>query len=72
MAIVTIPKELSKNENLIAVPRNIYEDFLVWQKRTKSTKTFKPTPADMQALQRGRKNLAKKNYITLDESERNN
>ena len=72
MAIVTIPKELSKNENLIAVPRNIYEDFLIWQKRVKSAKTFKPTSADMQALKRGRRNLSKKNYTTLDELERNN
>lgn len=72
MAIVTIPKELSKNQDLIAVPRNIYEEFLMWQKRIKSIKTFRSTSADKQALKRGRKNLAKGNYITLDELERSN
>ncbi len=72
MATVTIPKELSKSQDLIAVPRSIYEDFLTWQKRIKSARTFKPTSSDSQALKRGRKNLTKKNYITLDDSERNN
>lgn len=72
MAIVVIPKELSKNQDLIAVPRNVYEEFLTWQKGIKSARTFKPTSADIQALKRGRKNLTKGNYATLDELERNN
>ncbi|MDP3696793.1 MAG: hypothetical protein Q8R55_02050 [Candidatus Taylorbacteria bacterium] len=37
--------------------KKAYEDFLVWQKRAKSARTFKPTPSDSQALKRGRKNL---------------
>lgn len=72
MATVIIPKELSRNQDLIAVPRNIYEEFLAWQKRIKSSRTFKPTSSDIQALKRGRKNLEKKNYITLDELEHSN
>jgi hypothetical protein len=67
MITVTIPKELSKNQDLVAVPRDVYEDFLAWQKKIKSLKTFKPTKADKQALQRGRKNFLKKDYITLEE-----
>lgn len=72
MAIVVIPKELSKNQDLIAVPRNVYEEFLTWQKRIKSGRTFSPTSVDIQTLKRGRNNLEKGNYITLDELERNN
>jgi len=69
MTTVTIPKELAKNKDLIAVPRNTYEEFLVWLKQVKSAKTFKPTKAELKALARGRKNFAKGNYITLEELE---
>ena len=67
MTTITIPKELTKNQELVAVPKNAYKEFLDWLKKEKSARTFKPTKADLKTLERGRKNLAKGNYITLEE-----
>ena len=64
---VIIPKELAKEKNLVAVPRRNYEEFLTWQKRIKSARTFKPTAAEKKTLLRSRKNVAKGNYLTLEE-----
>ncbi len=67
MTTVTIPKELGARKDLVAVPRDTYREFVAWQKKIKSVRTFKPTAADKRALARGRKNFAKGNYITADE-----
>jgi len=67
MATITVPNELAKSKDLVAVPRNTYEEFLAWLKRIKSAKTFKPTKAELKALARGRKNFARGNYVTLEE-----
>ncbi len=67
MATVVIPKELSKNQDLIAVPRDIYEEFLTWQEKVKSAKMFQPTFSDRQALKRGRKNFKAGKFLTIDE-----
>ncbi len=69
MTTITIQKEIGKNENLIAIPRGIYEEFLTWQKKTKSAKTFKPTAAEKKSLERARKNFSKGNYATLAQLE---
>ena len=42
MVTITVPKELGKNKDLVAVPRKSYEAFLAWQKGVKSKKTFAP------------------------------
>lgn len=69
MNTIIIPENLSKERNLIAVPRKDYEEFLTWQKKIKSVKTYKPTKSELKALERGRKNFAKGNYVTLRELE---
>ncbi len=69
MTTATITKELAKNKDLVTVPRNTYEEFLVWLKQVKSAKTFKPTKTELKALVRGRKNFANGNYITLEKLE---
>ena len=69
MITITVPKELSKEKNLIAVPRTTYEEFLVWHKKIKSAKIFKPTATLKKALARARKNLAQGKYFTLAELE---
>lgn len=65
MTTITIPRELAKNQKLIAVPHNLYEEFLNWQRKIKSVKTFKPTASEKKALVRARKNLAQGKYITF-------
>lgn len=67
MTTITIPKKLTLNQELIAVPLNLYEDFLTWQEMVKSRKTFKPTPAEKKAILRGRQEISKGEYITLEE-----
>ena len=67
MATAVISKELYENKNLIAVPRDAYEEFLVWQKEIKSVKTFTPTEKDKKLLKKARENYKKGNYLTLDE-----
>ena len=65
MPTITIPKELRDRKDLIAVPRRAYEEFLAWQKKIKSEKTFKPTHHEKKALDRARKEFAEGKYITL-------
>lgn len=57
-------KTISRNKEFVSVPRELYEEFLTWQK-INSAKTFVPTAADKRALARGRRNFAKGNYVTL-------
>ena len=67
MPTIIIAEQLNAHENLIAVPSHTYEEFLAWQKKIKSVKTFKPTAAEKRALARSRKEFTKGNYITLAE-----
>ena len=69
MTTITIPKALANDKNLVAVPRATYEEFLAWQRRLKSRRTFVPTARELKALARGRKNFARGKYVTLDELE---
>lgn len=71
MTTITIPKELDiKNKELIAIPRNIYKDFLTWQKITNSAKTFIPTAKDKKILKEAREEYKKGDYLTIDELKR--
>ncbi|MBI4029961.1 hypothetical protein HY373_02155 [Candidatus Berkelbacteria bacterium] len=67
MPTITLPKELSENKDFIVVPRSFYEEFLVWQKKVKSARTFKPTKAELKELNRARKDFAAGKYITLEQ-----
>ena len=67
MATLTIPKEFAERKDLVAVPRQAFEEFVAWQKKLKSRKTFPPTAADKKALAKARKNRARGNYLTLHE-----
>lgn len=66
MATITIPKQISDQTKLVAVPESVYEEFVAWQKQIKSKKTFKPTAEDIRDLAVARKNRAKGNFVTLD------
>lgn len=67
MSTITVPQALSQNNDLIAVPRRTYVEFLAWQKKIKSAKTFKATPSERKAISRGRRNFAAGKYVTLEE-----
>lgn len=65
MATITIPKGSDAIKELIAVPRATYAEFLDWQKKAKSLRTFQPTAAEKNALAKARKEFARGEYITL-------
>ncbi|MEK7541235.1 MAG: hypothetical protein AAB533_00025 [Patescibacteria group bacterium] len=69
MPTITIPKNITIDQDLIAVPGRLYNEFVEWQEKIKSVRTFKPTAAEKRALARARKNLAKGKYLTLVELE---
>lgn len=67
MATITLPKEIQEKKDLVAVPKDEYREFLVWQKKIKSQRTFQPTKAERQVLERGRKNLFAGAYTGLSQ-----
>ena len=67
MTTITIPKEL-KGDDLIAVPRKEYEEFLRF--RLKNVKEVKMTHAQKKALERARKNFAEGKFLTIYELKR--
>lgn len=67
MAIVTIPRGLTGQENLVAVSRQTYEEFLAWQKVIKSKKAYTPTATERRAIARARDDLAKGEYTKWED-----
>ena len=63
MSISTILKKGSEKQDIIAVPRAEYEDFLKFKK----IKTFIPTIQDKKVLKRAMENLKKGKSISFDE-----
>ncbi len=70
MATLTIPEEFAERKDLVAVPREEFEEFVAWQKRLKSRKTFVPTATEKKALATARRNRASGKYLTLHELRR--
>ena len=61
--VVSIPKELSKEGDLVVIPRVQYEEFLHWKK---SIKTYKPSAAEKKALKEARRDFAQGKYLRLE------
>ncbi|MSR85337.1 hypothetical protein EXS71_02790 [Candidatus Uhrbacteria bacterium] len=56
---------MNKNAKLVAVPYDLYEEFLGWQKNMKAIKIFTPMASEKRALARARKNFRAGKYKTL-------
>ena len=67
MVTITIPSSINAKEQLIAIPKRTYEEFLAWQKKIKSAKTFKPTKSELKALTRAREEFENGNYVSWKE-----
>ena len=67
MATITLPEEFAERKDLVAVPRKTFEEFIAWQKKLKSARTFTPTAAEKKALARARKNRARRKSMPLHE-----
>lgn len=65
MDTITIPKKLTKGEELVVIPRKEYEGFLRY--RLKEDKELTLTSSQKKRLQKVRGNLAKGKYLTIYE-----
>lgn len=55
MSVVTIPKQLMREKELVLIPKKEYEALLDW--KGKSFKVAKPTKAELKAIERGRREI---------------
>jgi hypothetical protein len=67
MATITIPKKITKGEELVIIPRKDYEEFSQWRK---VIKFFIPTKAQKRNLKKARQEYKKGNYLTINELKR--
>jgi len=61
MNTITIPKNLIKNDDLVIIPRQKYEELLDLEK---IIKIVKPIKSELQAIEQGRKEIKKGKYIS--------
>jgi len=64
MTTITIPKKITKGEELVIVPRKEYEEFSRWRK---AIKIFTPTKNQKEDLKKARQDYKKGNYLTINE-----
>lgn len=60
--VIAIPRELSRQGELVIIPRSDYEDFL---RLKKVIPLVKLTPSEKKAMQSGRKQIQEGKYITF-------
>lgn len=58
-------KVASKNKGFVSIPRDLYEEFLIWQK-IKNAKTFTPTAAEKRMLKRAEKDFTEGKYTSWE------
>ncbi len=59
-------KTVSKNKDFVTIPRELYEEFLIWEK-TKNVKVVKPTKKDLRIIARGERNFKAGNYVSWEQ-----
>ena len=62
MKVFTIPKSLSKEGDLVVIPRREYEQLLAFKK----IREFQPTARQIAALKKAERNLKKGNALSYD------
>lgn len=67
MNIVTIPKKLAQKGDLVVIPRKEYE-VLMGLKRV--FPVVKPSKEEIRAIRRGEREIAKGEYVTLEQLKR--
>ena len=67
MTAVTIPKHLEGRNDLVAIPRSVYEDLVDMERQVKSRRVYKPTAAELRAIKQARRRYAKGQYSLLSE-----
>ena len=67
MDTVTIPKKITQRGELVVIPRKEYETLLLL-KRT--FPVVKPTKGELRAIRRGEREIARGEYVTLEQLKR--
>ena len=67
MTAVTIPKHLEGRKDLVAIPRDVYDDLMEWERQVKSRRVYTPTPAELKAIKAARRRYARGQYSLLSE-----
>lgn len=70
MTTVTIPRKITKGEELVIIPRKEYKEFARWKRTIKVFPTFTPTLTQKRALKRSREAYKRGEYLTIDELKR--
>ena len=66
MTTITLSRKLTKeNEDLVAIPRKEYEEFL--RLRLERFPEVRLTPTQKKHIEEARREMAKGNFLTLDE-----
>ena len=68
MNTITIPRRMMARDDLVIVSRKEYEDLL--RRCLRKTSEVELTPLQKRKLVQARKNMARGNYLTIDELER--
>ncbi|MDP3792144.1 MAG: hypothetical protein Q8Q89_00205 [bacterium] len=63
MSVITIPKQLMREKELVLIPKKEHEELLGLKK---VIKVVKPTAAEKRAIERGRKEMVKGDFVTLE------
>ncbi len=67
MTTLTIPKQLTKGEELVVIPRREYEAFSEWRDAVRDFKKFLPTQALKRDLKRARSEYRRGKFLTHNE-----
>ncbi len=60
MSVITIPRQLVKEKELVLIPKREYEELLDWKKS--SFRVAKPTKEELKVIARGRREVALGKY----------
>ena len=67
MNVVTIPRRLTQKDDLVVIPRREYESLL--KQRVTALPVVKLTPSEKRACVRSERELARGEYVTLEQLE---
>ena len=67
MTTITIPKEITKGEELVVISRGEYNEYIRWRKAVATHRTFKPTKAVLRDLEEAREEYRHGKTMTLHE-----
>ena len=67
MTTITIPKKITKGEELVVISRGEYNEYIRWKKAVTTYRTFKPTKAVLRDLEKAREEYRHGKTMTLYE-----